>query len=222
MSQTAWPLDDTPYVAQDLRLWHIGRTAGIVNATGDDFAVTPVNGINVSVTPGFAYLNDAVGSYGGIVFGSTETEELSGQIADTNDRYDYVCVRYTKSSNAVELKYVVGTSNIPTPQRSETMWELIVAIIHVRASSESILQSDITDVRLNEAYCGLCVDTLTSIPTSGLQSQFDSWFSNVKGQLSTDAAGNLQTQITQLQSDMSDLYNKIINGETPIAVESED
>ena len=51
MSQTAFPLDDTPYLAQDLRLWHIGRTTGIINATVTDFTVTPVDGIN-----GFAWI----------------------------------------------------------------------------------------------------------------------------------------------------------------------
>lgn len=226
MSQTAWPLDDTPYLAQDLRIWHIGRTTGIINATGSDFTITPINGINVQVTPGFAYLQDAVGSYGGIVFGSTETVELTGQVADTNERYDYVAVRYTKASNTVDLEYVVGTTEEPTPVRTEQIWELILAVIHVRASSESILASDITDTRLDETYCGLCVDTLTDIPTQEMQDQFttwfeqaveqqetytaqmktefDTWFSDVQGTIGTDTAGALTLRIQALEEKVPD------------------
>ena len=216
MSQTAFPLDDTPYLAQDLRLWHIGRTTGIINATGTDFTVTPVDGINVNVSPGFAYIRDAVGSYGGLVYGSTENVELTGQIADTNDRYDYVAVRYTKASNKVELKYVVGTTTKPSPVRTEQIWEIIVAIVHVRASSESILTTDITDTRMDSKYCGLCVDTLTKIPTDSYanqlaefiqtnQSEFNTWFESIKGTLDGDTAAKLANQITTLQDKVTAL-----------------
>lgn len=216
MSQTAFPLDDTPYLAQDLRLWHIGRTTGIINATGTDFTVTPVDGINVNVSPGFAYIRDAVGSYGGLVYGSTENVELTGQIADTNDRYDYVAVRYTKASNKVELKYVVGTTTKPSPVRTEQIWEIIVAIVHVRASSESILTTDITDTRMASKYCGLCVDTLTKIPTDSYAKQlqdfitsnettFTDWFATIKDKLDGDTATKLANQITTLQDKVTAL-----------------
>ncbi|MBP3851261.1 MAG: hypothetical protein J6D36_01820 [Erysipelotrichaceae bacterium] len=219
MAKTAWPLDDTPYVSQNLRLWHIGRTAGVVNATGSDFKVTP-DGINVTVSPGFAHLKDAVGSYGSLVFGSTESEHLIGQVADTTDRYDYVSVRYTKSDNAVDIHYVVGTNQRPTPVRTSTVWELIVAIIHVRANSSSITANDIEDTRMNQELCGFCVDNLQQIPTdtyeeqlrefvTNEQSTFNVWFETIKGQLDEDAAGHLQNEIDEINTQLSALQSTV-------------
>ena len=36
MTQRAYPLDDTEYYAEDVRLFHVGRTSGIFNVTADD------------------------------------------------------------------------------------------------------------------------------------------------------------------------------------------
>lgn len=46
---TAFPLDDTYYLAQDMRLFHAGRTPGILNVTGNDFQVQANSGMNLTV-----------------------------------------------------------------------------------------------------------------------------------------------------------------------------
>ncbi len=44
------------------------------------------------------------------------------------------------------------------------------------------------------------------------QSTFDVWFENMKGQLSTDAAGHLQTQIDELEARLTNTENMLIGG----------
>lgn len=39
MTQKAYPLDDTEYYAEDVRLFHLGRTSGVFNITEDDLRV---------------------------------------------------------------------------------------------------------------------------------------------------------------------------------------
>ena len=44
MAQKAYPLDNTKYLSEDVRLYHVGRTTGIFNATGDDLKVSASGG----------------------------------------------------------------------------------------------------------------------------------------------------------------------------------
>ena len=44
---TAYPLDDTEYLAEDLRMFHAGRTPGLFNITGEDFEVKSAGGMNI-------------------------------------------------------------------------------------------------------------------------------------------------------------------------------
>lgn len=56
MAQKAYPLDNTKYLSEDVRLYHVGRTTGIFNATGDDLKVSASGGMNIKVSPGYAFL----------------------------------------------------------------------------------------------------------------------------------------------------------------------
>ena len=56
MAQKAYPLDNTKYLSEDVRLYHVGRTAGIFNATGDDLKVSASGGMNIKVSPGYLVL----------------------------------------------------------------------------------------------------------------------------------------------------------------------
>lgn len=218
---TAYPLNDTKYLAEDLRMFHAGRTPGLFNITGEDFEVKSAGGMNISVSNGLAFLKASSDGIGGIVYSPKDETTLTATVATNYTRYDYVAIRYDKISNSCGLVYQKGTQSMPTPIRNLEQYELIIAVVALKASAGEITQEMIQDVRLNESYCGLTVDTLTNVPTQELYNQFQSfyeriqkeneefqnsnnekfskWFASVKDTLDSDTAGKLMNRIANVE-----------------------
>lgn len=218
---TAYPLNDTEYLAEDLRMFHAGRTPGLFNITGEDFEVKSAGGMNISVSNGLAFLKASSDGIGGIVYSPKDETTLTATVATNYTRYDYVAIRYDKISNSCGLVYQEGTQSMPTPIRNLEQYELIIAVVALKASAGEITQEMIQDVRLNESYCGLTVDTLTNVPTQELYNQFQSfyeriqkeneefqnsnnekfndWFASVKDTLDSDTAGKLMNRIANVE-----------------------
>ena len=218
---TAYPLNDTEYLAEDLRMFHAGRTPGLFNITGEDFEVKSAGGMNISVSNGLAFLKASSDGIGGIVYSPKDETTLTATVATNYTRYDYVAIRYDKISNSCGLVYQEGTQSMPTPIRNLEQYELIIAVVTLKASAGEITQEMIQDVRLNESYCGLTVDTLTNVPTQELYNQFQSfyeriqkeneefqnsnnekfneWFASVKDTLDSDTAGKLMNRIANVE-----------------------
>ncbi len=189
---TAFPLDDTYYLAQDMRLFHAGRTPGILNVTGNDFQVQANSGMNLTVKNGVAFTHTKEDEMGGLIFCPRQDVSLVAPVAEYYTRYDYVAIRYTQSSNQVQVVYVKGNAEMPSaPIRNQTQYDLILAIVIVPANAGEITQDNIMDVRMDEKFCGLTVDTLSKIPTQGFQDQWTAFFDTIKGILGEDEAGNL-------------------------------
>ena len=85
-----------------------------------------------------------------------------------------------------------------------------MAQIYVAAGATKITQANITDTRSNNSVCGIVTGTVKEMDYSQFASQFngyyegfkqsnkadfDTWFNQMKNQLTTDAAGNLQNEI---------------------------
>lgn len=127
-------------------------------------------------------------------------------------RTDSVRCRYTVSDRSVKMKYVTGDV---TPVRNTEVYDLIIAQVIVQPVSSSILNSDITDTRMNESVCGFVKGLLEVETTEDLFAQynaaFENWFNDIKGQLSEDAAGNLQNQIGALSSLQTQQRNNLVD-----------
>ena len=177
---TAYPLNDTEYLAEDLRMFHAGRTPGLFNITGEDFEVKIAGGMNISVNNGLAFLKTSSDGIGGIVYSPKDDTTLTATVATNYTRYDYVAIRYDKISNSCGLVYQEGTQLKPTPIRNLEQYELIIAIVALKASAGEITQEMIQDVRLDESYCGLTVDTLSKVPTQELYNQFQSFYERIQ------------------------------------------
>lgn len=197
MAKTVFPLDDVNYYAKDMRVWHIGRTQGIINYTGNDLAVASASGMNISITPGAAYLFTGSEEPGGIMYHNPDTETLTVDTASSTDRYDYICIEYSESENDANAKYVKGGASQPTPIRNATTYQLIIAVIRVRANAGSITNADITDTRMKEEFCGIAIDSLARIPTDQYDAQFNAFMKSIEGVLGNDAAGNLLNLINE-------------------------
>jgi len=124
------------------------------------------------------------------------------------NRIDRIVVQYNTTNRTITAKIKQGTfasSPVATDlERDSDAYELGLADIYVGAGVTSIIQSNITDLRMNSTYCGV-VDSLITVDTSTLFTQFedgfDTWFNSVKNTLSTDAAGNLLNLINNHKAD---------------------
>ena len=146
------------------------------------------------------------------------------------NRIDRIVIKLdtvARNITAVVKKGVFASSPVaPVLQRDADAYELGVADVYIGAGVVSITQAKITDQRLNTALCGW-VNSLIQADTTAIFNQyqdwftaqsgtyntqmtasettfeadFNTWFNAMKGQLTTDAAGNLQTQINTHISD---------------------
>lgn len=169
-----FPLDNTGYEADALGAWFATRTRGVLSS-GDNFAVTASGtGMSVTLQPGYGWLRR--NAHWGTVVWMEEPETFILDPADgTLSRIDVIALRLDKDNNTAQPILRKGTfSNAPTftaPVRDTHADEVYAASILVQPGAVKILQSDVTDLRLNETYCGIMRDGITGIPTAQLQEQ---------------------------------------------------
>ena len=169
-----FPLDNTEYEASALGAWFATRTRGVLSS-GDNFAVTASGtGMSVTLQPGYGWLRRY--AHWGTVVWMEEPETFILDPADgTLSRIDVIALRLDKDNNTAQPILRKGTfSNAPTftaPVRDTHADEVYAASILVQPGAVKILQSDVTDLRLNETYCGIMRDGITGIPTAQLQEQ---------------------------------------------------
>ena len=200
-------------------------TDGILPNPSTNLQVEAGSGMNVIVNPGFA-----------ICAGGLKLEEnqrtLAIQAADSNyDRIDTVVLRWNDndSERICDLYIVEGIPAArplrPELTRTESIWELGLADLFVNKNSSAISNQRITDTRYETARCGI-ISAISEFDTTTLyqqvqadlagfkaseQADFITWFNDIKGQLSEDAAGNLQKQIGTLESLKTEVKTNLVN-----------
>lgn len=101
------------------------------------------------------------------------------------------------------------------PTNNNNRHDLILSTIIVQPNASRLNAEDITDKRPDKTYCGFVTGVIDQIDTTELFQQYDetfqTWFNEMKGQLSTDAAGNLQTQIGLLSNLKTIVKDSIVN-----------
>lgn len=178
-----FPLDNTGYEADALGAWCGTRTRGVFAADGH-YTVTANGDMTITVSAGLAWLK--AGNYWGVNAYEASPQLLTIATADgALSRIDAVCVRLDKNRNMGEIVVKQGAYNpqppvIAAPVRNMDYDEIYVATIMVRAGATSILPTDITDQRLNETYCGIMRDGVTSIPTQQLYDAWWAWFNSLQ------------------------------------------
>lgn len=99
------------------------------------------------------------------------------------------------------------------PVNNKTRHDLVLSTIVVQPNASKLNVKDIADKRPDKTYCGFVTGVIDQIDTTELFQQYDDafqiWFDEMKDQLSTDAAGNLQTQIDDLEQKNNDTENRI-------------
>lgn len=200
-------------------------TDGVLPNPSTNLQVEAGSGMNVVVNPGFA-----------ICAGGLKLEEnqrtLAIQAADSNyDRIDTVVLRWNDndSERICDLYIVEGIPAAsplrPELTRTESIWELGLADLFINKNSSAISNQRITDTRYGTARCGI-ISAISEFDTTTLyqqvqadlagfkaseQADFIAWFDDIKGQLSEDAAGNLQKQIGTLEALKTEVKTNLVN-----------
>lgn len=202
----AWPLnlEEYAYNAEDVMRWMAGRTSGIYGQEGN-WQVIAQSGMNVRVqAEGMAggWLSN-LGRYG-VAFWNPTNIDLTVETADgVLPRIDRVVVSWhipqQTSVPTVSIRKGTPASSPSGPAlvNDGEYAEICLAEITVPAGATEIQGQNITDTRMDGTLCGIVSAGLEKFPTDGLNQEFQAWFENVKGQLSEDAAGNLQRQIDE-------------------------
>lgn len=174
------------------------------------------NDMTVTLKPGNAYIN-------GYKYINDSDKSLTIETADgVLKRIDRIVLRHTTLNREIKSYVKKGTfaSNpvAPSLQRDADMWELGVADIYITNGAVSISQSNITDLRLNNTYCGIVHGVIDQVSTTTLFNQYSSWFEETKQEgeeqfntwlanlqyiLSGDVAGNLLNMINDNTADIA-------------------
>lgn len=196
----------------------------------DELQVTASSGMDVKVAPGYANLKGKVRFFDSA---STYTIATAGAIYP---RIDTVVVERNDTDRMISIKVVKGVYNgdnpvATAPVRSAAIYQIVLAQIYVAAGATKITQEDITDTRSNNSVCGIVTGTVKEMDYSQFAAQFssyysnfktsnkadfDAWFNKIKGQLTSDAAGKLQTEIDAVKKSVSDNAASIASNKTAI------
>ncbi len=197
---------------------------GVMPNPSNNMQVSAGSGMNVIVSPGFAMCN-----------GCLKLEEAQRTLAvqassATYDRIDTVVLRLNDNDSERICDFYIlegtpATSPVrPTLTRTESIWELGLADLFIAKNSTVISNQRITDTRYETERCGV-VSSVSKFDTDFIyqqvqadlagfkseeQADFIAWFEEIKGQLSEDAAGNLQNQIGSLPSLATEIKTNIV------------
>lgn len=181
--------------------------------------------MNVLMHPGYAWID---GYWYKLDGNLTLAIDPAGGVLN---RIDSIMVRWDLEKRSIYAQVAKGTPasepTAPEVMRSPDFSDLCVAHIRVDAGTTKIMQSMITDTRMNSSLCGIVTGVVQSIDTTTLFEQyqaalkefqdtrmvefdewqeqektdFDAWFETIKGTLDGDTAGNLLNLITQETAD---------------------
>lgn len=164
----------------------------------NELQVNASSGMGVTVGTGYVNINGKVRLF------NTATSLKLATAGSTYPRIDTIVVECNYTDRKITLKAVTGaySGDTPTataPVRTAMAYQLVLAEIYVAAGATSITQSNITDKRTDTSVCGIVAGTVKGMDISQVVAQMESsfgiWFDRMKGQLTTDAAGKLQTEI---------------------------
>ena len=194
---------DRVYDADDINSIFDGIiTDGVFGNIGKRFAVTPGSGMSVNVGTGKARFHQIfVENDANLVLQIPQSDVLLNRIDAVVIRVDRTMSGRT--GNIVVLKGMPSQNPIaPTLSNDNQIWDMPIAYINVKANVNKVNSSDI------QYLVGRNTTPLITAPmqtvnvesyVGKLEGQFSDWFSNLKDNLSTNAAGNLQNQINTIK-----------------------
>ena len=165
MSMVTYPLNNIEYTAEDAELFHVTRTSGVYAKNSFDYSVNGSDN-NIIIGTGIGWIKNS--EFSGKVVAQKEFVSLDVGLPDSvYPRIDAIIIQFNANKNATEILVKKGIASsypvAPEVVRTESIYELHLYHIKKDAGELSISASNITDLRSNDAYCGLMSDSVTRI-----------------------------------------------------------
>ena len=166
-----YPLQGITYDADDAAGYFATRQSGVYSAE-EDFAVTPADGLSVTVSAGHAWVHPSRWVGHSIIMQQPTTVALTA--ADpVRSRIDRIVLRYDAAAKKTRLQVLDGTPDSASPAapaitRTELIYDLCLAEIKRPAGSTAVTVADIYDTRADETVCGVMRDGAAGIPAATL------------------------------------------------------
>ena len=166
-----YPLQGITYDADDAAGYFATRQSGVYSAE-EDFAVTPADGLSVTVSAGHAWVHPSRWVGYSIIMQQPTTLTLTDP-DPVRSRIDRVVLRYDAAARKTSLQVLEGTPDSAGPvapeiSRTELVYDLCLAEIVRTAGSTAVTVADIYDTRADETVCGVMRDGVTGIPVATL------------------------------------------------------
>ncbi len=166
-----YPEDGIQYDAEDASGYFATRLSGVYSAE-EDFAVTPADGLSVTVSAGQAWVRPARFKGRSIIMEQPTTVVLT-EADPVRSRIDRVVLRYDAAAKKTRLQVLEGTPDSASPTapaitRTELIYDLCLAEIKRPAGSTAVTVADIYDTRADETVCGVMRDGVHGIPAAML------------------------------------------------------
>ncbi|WP_315971530.1 phage tail protein, partial [Clostridium botulinum] len=167
---------DRVYLAEDFAKYFstfIGN--GVFPNPANQLQVVAVdNNMQIRIKAGFAWIN-------GYMYQNTDDYILKLDPADgVLNRIDRIALRLDfleRKIKAIVKKGQYASSPVGTMlQRDADAYEIAIADVYVRAGVISVMQSNITDTRLNSELCGIVHGTIKQVDTTEIFRQYQAWF----------------------------------------------
>lgn len=198
------------------------------------FSAWFVNGVFINVGGGLQILDSAAGGMkitlksgaaninGRVYYLNGDTEFNVPVASSIQDRTDSIVLRLDLSARTMNTIYKQGDTSLV---RNDSTYEIQLAKINVNKNISEITQSMITDMRTNKTACGLAspndpvdVDQFITQFKALFDKQltdngnaFENWFQNLKNELDSNQATNLQNQINTLKDATTATTNNFAN-----------
>lgn len=160
-----YPLNDVDYSAEDAGLFHCTRKSGVWY---EDSFLIEVSGADntIFIGKGLAWFSNT--EFWGKVAAQKTKVSLDLEYADpVYDRIDVIALQFDANKNATNLIVKKGEAKtnptIPSISRTEAVYELYLYAITRPAASLTVTSENVRDLRLDDAYCGLMADSVTSL-----------------------------------------------------------
>ncbi|MBY6874540.1 phage tail protein [Clostridium botulinum] len=169
-------IPDRSYLAEDFARYFstfIGN--GVFPNPANQLQVVAVdNNMQIRIKQGLAWIN-------GYLYENTDDYIFKLDPADgVLNRIDRIALRLDfleRRIKAIVKKGQYASSPVaPVLQRDSDAYEIAIADVYVRAGVISIIQSNITDTRLNSNVCGIVHGTIKQVDTTEIFRQYQAWF----------------------------------------------
>ena len=186
------------------------------------FSAWFVNGIFINVGSGLQLVDSVAGGMritlksgaaninGRVYYLNTDTDLTVPVASAVQDRTDSIVVKLDLTNRVMGVVYKQGDTSVV---RNSNVYELQIATIFVAKNISEITVDMITDMRTNKTACGLAspndpvdVDQFITQFKALFDKQltdngndFETWFQNLKNELDSNQATNLQNQINTLK-----------------------